>query len=319
MHESDIPGQRWDRWTTSMHLLVTDSAALPAAREVLDAELDAVERAASRFRPDSEVCVLAAANGEARPVSPMLADLIEAALSVARATDGDVDPTVGCAVIRLGYITSFGAVTSFGDAPPPVPRVTSLAVPADWTSVQFDGHTVQMPAGTLLDLGATAKAFAADRGARLIHQHTGAGVLVNLGGDIATAGPAPGGGWRVTVGDSAGNVDSDPVSRITIGTGTGLATSSTQRRRWNHGGTVAHHILDPRTGIAADPVWRTVSVAADSCLAANAVSTAAIVRGRRAPEWITGLGVAARLVDAAGGETTLCGWPTAQGRRAGTP
>ena len=46
-----------------MHLLVTDPAALARAREVVDAELDAIEVAASRFRPDSEICALAEADG----------------------------------------------------------------------------------------------------------------------------------------------------------------------------------------------------------------------------------------------------------------
>ena len=96
---------------------------------------------------------------------------------------------------------------------------------------------------------------------------------------------------------------------MTIGTDTGLATSSTRRRRWRRAGTSHHHIVDPRTGSSAEPVWRSVSVAADSCLAANTVSTAAIVRGRRAPAWIEALGVPARLVGADGREHTIGGWP----------
>ena len=283
-----------------MHLLVTDPAQLQRARAVLDRELDAIEMAASRFRPDSEVCALACANGERRPVSPVLADLIESALGAARVTDGDVDPTVGCAIVELGYDRSVAGEAS------PVPRVSSMAVPVTWTAVEFDGSSVRMPAGTLLDLGATAKAVAADRAARLVHRETGTGVLVNLGGDISTAGPAPEGGWRVLVQDS----EDDPASHVTIGTDTGLATSSTRRRRWWHAGAAHHHIVDPRTGASAEPVWRSVSVAADSCLAANTVSTAAIVRGRRAPEWISTLGVPARLVDADGHERTIGGWPS---------
>lgn len=281
-----------------MHLLVTEPEALGEARAILDAELDAVESAASRFRADSEVCALAAAGGARRRVSPTLATLLESALAAARITDGDVDPTVGAAVRSLGYDVHFGN----GD--PGDVRVTPAA--ADWTAVWFDGQSVQVPPGTLLDLGATAKAVAADRGAWRIHDLTGVGVLVNLGGDIATAGPPPRDGWRVDVGDPGGG----PVSRVTIGTGTGLATSSTRRRRWRHGGVLHHHIVDPHTGTSADPVWRTVSVAADSCLAANTVSTAAIVRGERAPAWIASLGLAARLVDAAGVETALGGWPS---------
>ena len=49
------------------------------------------------------------------------------------------------------------------------------------------------PGGVVLDLGATAKALAADRAARArVAAATGCGVLVNLGGDIADRGPAAG-------------------------------------------------------------------------------------------------------------------------------
>ena len=290
----------WNRWTTDMHLLVTDPAVLPRAREVVDAELDAIDLAASRFRPDSEISALAAADGVHTPVSPVLADLIAAALSAARMTDGDVDPTVGSAMIALGYERDIGDIAASA------PLLASVTIPINWTHIEFDGRSVRIPAGTLLDLGATAKAVAADRCARLVYQQTGSGVLVNLGGDLATAGQAPDGGWHILVQDT----DDDPASQVTIGTDAGLATSSTRRRRWSRGGKALHHIIDPRTGTSADPVWRSVSVAAGSCLDANIISTAAIIRGYRAPEWIAALGVPARLVDRSGTERFLGGWPS---------
>jgi thiamine biosynthesis lipoprotein len=292
------PGQvQWNRWSTEMHLLVTESAALPAARAVVDAELDTVEVAASRFRPDSEICALA--GGIRTPVSPLLAGLVEDALAAARSTDGDVDPTVGSAMIALGYDRDIGELD------PATPRVTSLAVPADWSMVEFDGHSVRLPVGVVLDLGATAKAAAADRCARRVYEQTGSGVLVNLGGDIATAGPALAGGWQVLVQDT----DTDPAAQVALGSAAGLATSSTSRRRWWHGGDFVHHIIDPRTGRCADPVWRSVSVAAGTCLAANTISTAAIVRGHRAPDWVAELGVPARFVGRDGAVRTTSGWP----------
>ena len=289
----------WTRWTTGMHLLVTDAAALPQARAIVDAELDAVEDAASRFRPDSEICALAAAGGVRTPVSPVLADLIDAALTAARLTDGDVDPTVGSALIALGYDRDID------DLDPSAPRVTSLTIRSSWSMVEFDGQSVRLPAGVLLDLGATAKAAAADWCAQRVHQQTGSGVLVNLGGDIATAGPPPDGDWHILVQDT----DDDPPSRVTLGAQAGLATSSTRRRQWWRDGDLVHHIVDPRTGRSADPVWRSVSVAAHSCLTANTISTAAIIRGHRAPDWIATLGVPARLIDRTGAVRTVGGWP----------
>jgi thiamine biosynthesis lipoprotein len=151
--------------------------------------------------------------------------------------------------------------------------------------------------------------MAADRCAARVHRDTGSGVLVNLGGDIATAGAAPDGGWQVLVHDAP----DDPTSRVALPSGAALATSSTIRRRWRCGADVVHHILDPRTGWTADPVWRTVSVAARTCLAANTVTTAAVVRGRSAVDWIRTVDFPARLVDADRRVHTLGGWPTEPG------
>jgi thiamine biosynthesis lipoprotein len=177
--------------------------------------------------------------------------------------------------------------------------------------VRLDGQTLTMPAGVQLDLGATAKAWAADRSAARIAAQLGCGVLVSLGGDIAVAGLAPDGGWRIRVQDVTGSPDDPPdgpYALVAICDG-GLATSSTAARRWQRGGDVLHHILDPRTGLPAEPVWRTVSVAAGTCADANAASTAAVIRGRRALGWLAGLGLPARLVDTTGVVFTVAGWP----------
>ncbi len=108
-----------------------------------------------------------------------------------------------------------------------------------------------------------------------------------------------------------GDPDDDPegpYAVVAIRDG-GLATSSTAVRRWRRGGSVLHHILDPRTGSPADATWRTVSVTAGTCADANAASTAAVIRGRQAPAWLARHGLAARLVDARGLVLTVGGWP----------
>jgi thiamine biosynthesis lipoprotein len=173
--------------------------------------------------------------------------------------------------------------------------------------VTLDDGVVTVPPGVLLDLGATAKAVAADQCAARVHAVTGSGVLINLGGDIATAGPSPEGGWHVGVRDA----DGEPQTSLTLPGGTALATSSTLRRRWRRGDDLLHHIVDPRTGLPADPVWRTVSVAAHTCFAANTVTTAAVVRGWRALDWIASLGMSGWLVDRDGNVHTVGGWPLA--------
>jgi thiamine biosynthesis lipoprotein len=293
----------WRALGALVQLVVTEPGRLPEARRLLDDDLAAVDAACSRFRSDSEIRAL---TGGRHRVSPLLAEAIAVALRAARLTDGDVDPTVGAAMSAAGYDRDFRQIEPNG---PPL-RLTVRQVPG-WREVRLDGRSVIVPEGVQLDLGATAKAWAADRSAARIAEQLGCGVLVSLGGDIAVAGPPPAAGWRIRVQDvtgAPGDAPAGPYALIAIRDG-GLATSSTTARRWQRGGDVLHHILDPRTGLPAEPVWRTVSVAAGSCADANAASTAAVIRGRRALGWLTGLGLPARLVDATGAVFTVAGWP----------
>jgi thiamine biosynthesis lipoprotein ApbE len=306
----------WRALGTQVWLLVTDPGRLARGRRLLEADLAAVDQACSRFRPDSELMRLGADGpGPASPgsagtveVSPLLAEAIGVALHAARMTDGDVDPTVADAMSALGYDRDFSLLPAVG---PPV-RLTVRAVPG-WRQVGLDeqARLLTLPRGVHLDLGATAKAWAADRAASGLARTLGCGVLVGLGGDISVAGPPPEDGWRIRVQDITGRPEDPPegpAAVVAIREG-GLATSSTTARRWRRGGDVLHHILDPRTGLPAPVYWRTVSVAAASCVDANTASTAAIIRGPQALDWLSNLGLPARLVDTAGTVRTVGGWP----------
>jgi thiamine biosynthesis lipoprotein ApbE len=293
----------WQALGTTALVLTADADGLPAARRVVEGELAEIDRAASRFRDDSEVSRLAAAGGRAVPVSPLLAAAIGAALRAARLTRGAVDPTVGTALADLGYDRDFAEI----DAAPG--RIAVRQLPG-WRSVELDAGagTVRVPAGTIIDLGATAKAFAADRAARLAAESAGCGVLVSLGGDVAVAGAAPAGGWRVLVTDDHARAEGGQL--VTIRSG-GLATSSTAARRWQRGGLQLHHLIDPLTCTPVEGPWRTVSVAAGCCLDANVASTATIVLGERGLPWLARTGLPGRLVSRDGIVHTAGDWPRA--------
>jgi thiamine biosynthesis lipoprotein len=279
---------------TTADVVVTDPDELATATDLLRAEVAAIDLACSRFRPDSEISRLHEAAGRPVHVSPLLAEALAAALRAARLTDGLVDPTVGAAVCAMGYDRDFALM------PKDVSANAPSAAPG-WHHVRLHSTTVVLPRGVQLDLGATAKALAADRAAHAIARHTGCGVLVNLGGDISVAGKAPAGGWQIAIDDAT----------VTLWDG-GLASSGTTRRRWLRGGRPVHHIVDPHTGDVPIPCWRTVSVAAQSCVDANIASTAAVVLGSRALDWLAALGLPARLVAEDGTVRTVSGWPSEQ-------
>ncbi len=298
----------WFALGTSVVLRVSDPGALPAARERVEAELDAIDRACSRFRADSELSRLNARAGRPVHAGALLLEALEVALRAAELTDGDVDPTLGRALELAGYDRDWQllAPPAAGEPPPPAVRAR---VRAGWRTGELDraAATVRLAQGIRLDLGATAKAWAADRAAAAVARG-GCGALVAIGGDIAVAGPAPAGGWLIRVTDDHRAPLSEPGQTISIADG-GVATSSTAVRRWSHEGHTMHHIIDPASGAPVRGTWRTVSVAAASCTDANIAATAALVRGGRAPAWLAGQSLPARLVDAEGNVRTLGGWP----------
>jgi thiamine biosynthesis lipoprotein len=294
-------------------LLTTDLDRLEPALAAVRAEVAAIDAACSRFRPDSELSQVNASAGTPVVVGELFAQALETALRAARLTGGDVDPTCGASLVAAGYDRDFEHLracgvmvtvtgTGAGSAPSTVPG---------WHAVEWDPgrRLVRIPPGSRLDFGATAKALAADRAAALAQSSAGCGVLVSLGGDISVRGETPPGGWQVRVTDDHRAAPDAPGQTVTVAEG-GLATSSTTVRQWSDGERELHHIMHPGTGRPVNSCWRTVSVAAATCVDANTASTAAIVRGPEARWWLTQLGLPARLVRHDGSVHTVAGWPT---------
>lgn len=300
---------------TSARLAVWPPGNLGTAEAAVDDVLSALDLQASRFRPDSEISWLHRAGGGTFMLSDGLAEAVSVALAAAEWTGGLADPTVGDAVISLGYDRDFAAIEPglLGPLEPPAP------VPG-WQTVRLDGPILRLPAGVRLDLGATAKGLGSDRAARAAIAACGwrGGVLVSLGGDIATSGPGPCDGWPIVVADRPDPGPSSPAQLIRLPYGA-VATSSTTCRTWRREDQELHHIVDPRTGHPAGGPWETVSVAMTTCADANAAATAAIVAGQGAPDWLAKAGVPARLVSRGGDVHMVGGWPVADGGRVPIP
>ena len=289
---------------TTVVVVTADRDGESAARAAVERELDAIDRACSRFRADSELARVNRAAGEPVAIGALLLEALEVAVEAARRSGGLVDPTVGRALRTAGYDATFRVVAA-RDGDPFRARYSRAA---GWESIELDRttSTVRIPAGVELDLGATAKALACDRAAAAAAAVAGPS-LVSVGGDVAVAGAAPDRGWAVRVTDDHAAPPDAPGQTVAISTG-GLATSSTTVRRWRSGAAELHHILDPRPGRPASSPWRTVSVAATTCVDANVASTAAFLVDD-APAWLEARSLPARLVSVAGESAVVGGWP----------
>jgi len=293
---------------TTAVLAVTEAGERERAASLLHARLRRVDQACSRFRDDSELVAVNRRAGERVELSVELHGYVRAALDAAFATEGLVDPALGTELRAAGYDRTFVLVAERdGWRVREVARRRGL-----WREIELDDERrlLRVPRGVELDLGATAKARAADLAAHEIADATGSGTLVSLGGDIALAGAAPEGGWPVLVAERHDAPLDGHGEHVVLLEG-GLATSSTLARSWLTDRGRMHHVLDPRTGLPVVGMWRAVTVAAASCFGANVASTAALVLGADAIAWLEQRGVHARLVARTGAVMATDAWPVA--------
>jgi thiamine biosynthesis lipoprotein len=316
---------------TTVLLKVTDAGALEDAHTMLRCEIDKLDRTCSRFRDDSDLMRVNRNSGRWTAVDPLLIEALARALRAAELTDGVLDPTVGRALLLAGYDRDWELLERCSSPQPedvgsellglekesprararvracPSLRAIELS-PAQAIELDPERALVRVSPPARLDLGAIAKAWAADRSSNAIHKATGAGVLVSIGGDIAVAGQAPAAGWRIHVTDDHRGGEHAPGQTISIASG-GLATSSVSVRCWKQGATAMHHIIDPVTGAPARGPWRTVSVAAAGCEDANIASTATLARTSGGREWLESQGLPARLIAHDGQALRIGEWP----------
>jgi thiamine biosynthesis lipoprotein len=291
---------------TTAVVVVTDRGRLARAQHLLREEIEGLDLACSRFRADSEISALNSSRGAPTVVSELFLEALDVALRAADLTGGIVTPTVGRAMRAIGYDRDYRQIDAVGPA-----TVWSFEAVPSWQLISVDRgtSTVRVPSGTELDFGATAKAWCADRAAERIGGATGCGVLVSIGGDIASHGPTPPGGWVVQLAERHDEPLDSGCPRVSVSSG-GVATSSTTLRRWHRGSRAMHHLVDARTGAPAVSVWRTVSIAAATCADANTASCAALILSEDAPSWLEQRGLPARLVRNDGRVEVVGGWPS---------
>ncbi len=196
------------------------------------------ERRFSRFRHDSELSRLNRARGRFA-VSAEMFDALSRARSYTQMTGGLFDPGIGATLTAFGYDRSFAPGELDRDEASAAPTV-----PGTFCDVVLErsSRTVERPPHLHVDLGGMIKGATVDAAAdRLLS--SGA---VSAGGDVALRGTsASGQPWLVDIEDP---MDVTRVlATLALSDHRAVATTAANRRRWRVGGSVAHHIIDPRT------------------------------------------------------------------------
>ena len=233
------------------------------------------EQILSRFRLNSELSRLNRAGSQPMAVSETFWQVFQSALSAERFTEGLVTPTVARAVREVGYDRDFKLL--MGQTLVPVAFEPEPVSPLDDLTWDESTRCMYLPEGVQLDFGGVAKGWAADQVVQRLRNF--GSVLMNCGGDISMSGPLlDGNPWEIGV-HKPFDRSSGYIGMMYFNGECGVATSSTDRRRWMQGGQLRHHIIDPRSGLPAATDVISATVVAPSALEAETAAKSVLIRG----------------------------------------
>lgn len=237
------------------------------------AMLDAIVREMSPWDDASELSRFNALGaGESINLSPHFSAVLECALRIAEETEGAFDPTLGALVDLWG----FGAKPPAREIPSDSEIRAALAA-AGWRKLKRNGATLTQPGGLRLDLNGIAKGYAVDEAARIVSAAGVVSFLIEIGGELKSAGVKPDGQpWWVDLERAPG----DEAARLLLALyNQAVASSGDYRRSAEINGETIAHTLDPATGRPLRNGVAAVSVLHASAMAADAYATAIQVLG----------------------------------------
>ena len=264
-------------------VLIEDASDLLAEQilEVVCSEAWRIEHKYSRYRTDSLVHRINASAGREIQVDSECANLLDFAATLTRLSEGAFDITSG--VLRKAW-TFDGR-----DQVPTQEQVDVLLQSIGWHRVEWHRPTLRLQAGMQIDFGGIGKEYAVDSAAELVAKiEPGLSCLINFGGDLAVRNARQDGKpWRVGIESCEQPGIAQRVVELSRGA---LATSGDSRRFVFHDGHRYSHILDARTGWPVRNAPHSITVAANTCAQAGALTTLAMLQGEQAERWLRASG-----------------------------
>jgi len=262
------------RWSAVFYAAAATPTA--AVQRALESAVDEVDRQMSTWKPDSALSALNRAPPDtSHTVPPELATVLALGLEVGAQSAGAFDIGSGDLIDAWG----FGPPRRHPDAG----AIAALAVeqrrPAGALLTVDPMTGIVCKLGPIqLDLSGIAKGFGVDQLARALEQFGIERYLVSIDGELRTRGLKPGGEtWRVALERPASNAR-EPDRILEVGDGA-LATSGDYRHNAIYDDQRISHSMDPRTGRPVHNRIASVTVAAATCVLADAWATALLVLG----------------------------------------
>jgi len=191
-------------------------------------------------------------------------------------TGGAFDITVGPLVKAWGFGPD--ALKRFDPQ-----KRDSLLILVGMDKVKLQGNKIikALP-GMYIDMNAVAQGYTVDLALRYLNERGITECLVEIGGEVGTAGNKGGQGWTVGIdkpvdGNNSPGNDMEAVIKLN---NMALATSGNYRKFYVDNGVKYSHTIDPHTGYPARHTILSATIVARDCATADAYATACMVIGK---------------------------------------
>ena len=270
-----------------------DDPPLEAARDLAEA----LERKLSVTDEGSMIYRINHSNGAAASVDSETLALLGSALELCDKTEGNLDISIYPLVRAWGFTTDVYRV-------PGSDEIENLLKITDYRRIILSSEpapedpgtddstakshvlsgSVKIENGMMIDLGAVAKGYAAEKIAGLLREKGIGSAVISLGGNIKTIGTKPDGSdWNIAIAAPArtgsDSYESPPYAGFLRVSDMSVVTSGGYERYFEEGGKTYCHIIDPSSGRPVDKGILSVTIVATDSLICDGLSTALFVMG----------------------------------------
>lgn len=231
---------------------------------------DKYEKTLSRTLEGSEIYALN--HRTASTVSEETLSLIEIGLKYSALSDGALD-------IAIGSCSSLWDFTAETPSLPDKAALSEALAHVGYEKLSLNGNTVSFSDDqTLIDLGAIAKGYIADRLKDFLVENGVTSAIIDLGGNVLCIGDKPDGSpFRIGI-QKPFDPQGTPMLVVPV-SDRSVVTSGIYERYFEEDGKLYHHILDPATGYPCENNLLSVTILSEHSVDGDALSTACFSLG----------------------------------------
>ncbi len=243
----------------------------PKAYSIVFDEIKRMENKLSKFKKDSELSELNRL-GKIK-ASTELYYILKQSLYFYKVSNGAFDITIAPLMDLWGFTDKNFKV-------PNNQQIKQILKTVGMNKIVFNDKNSVVKftvSGMKIDLGAIAVGYAVDCAVKKLKENNIKNCLINLGGEIYCLGLKDNNPWKVAIQDPR---NKDKIITVLDLTNQAVTTSGDYESFFEKDKKHYTHIMDPKKGVPINSDFSSVTIVANDCLTADALSTTVFVLGK---------------------------------------